>query len=131
MFVDRSVGKRYVPEALTQAGAVVHVHDAYFAPMTPDEVWLAHAGQRGWVVLTKDDNIRRHRLALTAIMRHRVRAFVLPPGNLPGEEMARIVVRALARIRQMVRDYAPPLIAVITRPFLPTGWRQVTERNPA
>ncbi len=113
--MDRSLGKRYVPEALRQAGAVVHAHDAFFDPMTPDEVWLAQAGQRGWIVLTKDDNIRRHQLALAAIMRHRVRAFVLPTGNLRGEEMATIVVRALPRIRQMVRDHPPPLIAAVTR----------------
>jgi len=41
--------------------------------MTPDEVWLAHAGQHGWIILTKDDNIRRHQLALSAIIRNRVR----------------------------------------------------------
>jgi hypothetical protein len=34
-------GKRFVPEALRQAGAQGHLHDDYFDPMTPDEVWPA------------------------------------------------------------------------------------------
>ncbi len=34
-FMDRSVGKRFVPEALRQAGAQVHLHDDYFDPMIP------------------------------------------------------------------------------------------------
>jgi len=115
LFVDRSVGRYYVPEALRHAGVEVRIHDDYFDAITPDEVWLAEAGQRGWVVLTKDDNIRRRQVAIHAIVRNRVRTFVLPTGSLTGEETAQIVVRALPRIRQLVIDYPPPFIAIVAR----------------
>lgn len=58
-FVDRSLGARDVPEALRSAGVLVEVHDDHFAPDTPDIVWLAEVGARGWIVLTKDSRIRR------------------------------------------------------------------------
>jgi PIN like domain len=113
LFVDRSVGKYHVPEALHLAGVEVRIHDDHFDPITPDEVWLAEAGQRGWVVLTKDDNIRRRQVAINAIIRNRVRTLVLPTGSLAGQEMAEIVVRALPRIRQLVIDFPPPFIAIV------------------
>lgn len=107
------MGKYHVPEALRMAGVEVRIHDDHFDPTTPDEVWLADAGQRGWVVLTKDDNIRRRQVAINAIVRNRVRTLVLPTGSLAGEEMAQIIVRALPRIRQLVIDFPPPFIAIV------------------
>jgi PIN like domain len=95
LFVDRPVGKYQVPEALHLAGIKVRIHDDHFDPTSPDEVWLAEAGQRGWVALTKDDNIRRRPLAINAIVRNQVRTLVLPTGSLAGQEMAEIVIRAL------------------------------------
>jgi hypothetical protein len=37
LFVDRSVGKYHVPEALRLAGVKVRIHDDHFDPTTPDE----------------------------------------------------------------------------------------------
>src|SRR5262249_55399174 len=112
---DRSVGRYHVPKALRMAGVEVRIHDDHLEPTTPDEVWLAEAGQRGWVVLTKDDNIRRRQGAIKAIVRNQVRTLVLPTGSLAGQEMAEIVIRALPRIRQLVIDFLPPFIAIVTR----------------
>jgi hypothetical protein len=104
-----------VPEALRLAGVEVRIHDDHFDPTTPDELWLGEAGLQGWVVLTKDDNIRRRQVAINAIVRNRVRMLVLPRGSLTGEEMAEMVVRALPRIRQLVIDFSPPFIATVAR----------------
>lgn len=41
----------------------------------------------GWVVLTKDKQIRRRTLELKALTEAGVAAFVLTAGNLRGEEM--------------------------------------------
>src|SRR5438094_3502495 len=65
-FVDRYLGRRIVPEALRQAGMRVEVHDDHFAADAPDVQWIAVGGQRGWVVLTKDERIRRRSSELTA-----------------------------------------------------------------
>ena len=57
-FIDRSLGRKIVADALRQAGAEVHVHGDHFPPDARDEEWLRVVGQRGWIVLTKDKMIR-------------------------------------------------------------------------
>ena len=53
-FVDRSLGRRIIPDALRAANAQVELHDDHFPQDARDQTWLAEAGKRGWVVLTKD-----------------------------------------------------------------------------
>jgi len=62
-----------VPEALRVAGAKVEAHDDDFAQNTTDVEWLAQAGKRGWVVISKDQNIRRNPLELSAYEAAKVR----------------------------------------------------------
>ncbi|MGH2865870.1 MAG: hypothetical protein ACRDJX_11570 [Solirubrobacteraceae bacterium] len=61
-FVDRSLGKSIV-EGLRAVGLTVYSMADVYAERRlqtlPDEVWLADAGKHEWVVLTKDDAIRR------------------------------------------------------------------------
>lgn len=66
-FIDRSLGRKYVAEALRTAGATVEVHDDHFPQTTPDVDWLAEVGRRGWVVLSKDERIRRNRIEREAL----------------------------------------------------------------
>jgi hypothetical protein len=53
-FIDRSLGSGIVATALRGAGETVVIHDTVFDADTADVTWLAEAGKRGWVVLTKD-----------------------------------------------------------------------------
>jgi hypothetical protein len=46
-FIDRSLGRKKVPEALRRAGATVEVLDDHFPNSTPDQIWLKEVGQRG------------------------------------------------------------------------------------
>ena len=109
------MGKYAVPRALISVGAEVHVLDDYFDPTTPDDVWLTHAGQRGWIVITKDYNIRRHRLALSAIIRNHVKMFVFADANQTGEEMAATIIRAFPRIHRLSKNHPPPFIGRVTK----------------
>lgn len=115
LFVDRSLGKKVVAGALRQAGAQVEIHDDHFAPDALDEVWLREAGQRGWVVLTKDRGIRYRAPALAAIRLAGVRVFVLTAGDLQGLEMGAIFVRALSRIVRVAGSRPAPFIAKVTK----------------
>ena len=60
-FIDRSLG-RSIATGLRDAGLMVHttadVYGEDEAQRLPD-VWLRDAGRNGWVILTKDDAIRR------------------------------------------------------------------------
>jgi len=115
-FIDRSLGKKYIAEALrAQPGVEIHAHDDHFAADARDEEWLAVVGGQGWVVLTKDNRIRYRSTELTARTQAGVAAFVLAAGNLRGDEMAKVFVEALPAIRRFVARYSRPFVAKITR----------------
>ena len=83
-FIDRSLGKKIVAQALRDIGETVEIHDDHFAPDAKDEDWLVEVGKRGWIVLTKDDRIRYRATERTALASARVRAFVLTSSQLQG-----------------------------------------------
>lgn len=114
-FIDRSLGKKAVAEALRSAGARVEVHDDHLPQDAKDEQWLQYVGARNWVVLTQDDRIRFHDHERTALLHARVCAFVLTAKGLRGEENGAIIVKALPAIRRMLSKHQGPFIARITR----------------
>jgi hypothetical protein len=101
-FIDRSLGRHAVPEALRQAGVTVHtmadVYGERVGQGLDDEEWLEDAGQRGWAVLMKDAKIRYRQIELEALKSHRVRAFVLTNANLRAAEQAERIITHLDRI---------------------------------
>ena len=115
LFIDRSLGKKTVAEALRVAGANVEVHDDHFVPDAPDETWLTAVGAKGWIVLTKDERIRFRTIEREALMNARVRAFVLTAGNMDGATMARVLVEALPKITRLSRRRPPPFIATVSK----------------
>jgi predicted nuclease of predicted toxin-antitoxin system len=114
-FLDRSLGKIRIATALRQAGAIVHIHDDYFPPNAKDEDWLTQVGRNGWIVLTKDHRIRYRNLERAALMNAGVGAFILTAGDLQGDEMAKIFVKALPAIAKFLRKHKKPFIARVAR----------------
>ena len=102
-------------EALVRAGAKVELHKNHFRDDAPDVEWLREVGRRGWVVLTKDDAIRRSPLELKALIAGNVRAFILTSANMTGEEMANVLVGHLGRIERLARSRRAPFVALVTR----------------
>jgi hypothetical protein len=76
-FIDRSLGDRFVAEALRTHGLTVRAHKDHFPPDAKDEDWLREVGRRRWVVLTKDKMLRYRQTETTALLEAKVRAFVL------------------------------------------------------
>ena len=77
-----------------------------------DEVWLAEAGARNWIVLAKDERIRRRPAELSAIRAARVKAFYLTAGGLKGEVQASLLLKHIHRIIQRARKSGPMVWAV-------------------
>lgn len=74
-------------------------HDDVFAQDTDDVVWLRDAGRHGWIVLTKDEKIRRKPGEQLAIVASGARCFVLhPTKGMTAEDMAEVLVAALPKI---------------------------------
>ena len=83
-FVDRSLGKHDVPNALRAAGARVGVHDDHFPQDAPDEVWLPAVGRNGWAVLTSDDRIRYRQAEKSAATTAGVALFIFTGKSAGG-----------------------------------------------
>ena len=54
-FVDRQLGRYKFAEILRAPGLKVVIHDDHFAPYSLDTEWLAAAGKRNWIVITRDE----------------------------------------------------------------------------
>jgi hypothetical protein len=113
LFVDECLGSTDVPTALHAAGIRVEVLHAHFAAGTADEDWLVEVGRRGWVVLTKDQRIRRRHAEFQALLAANVAAFVLTSGNVTGVTMGQAFVLAYPRMQKMLRDYELPFVAAV------------------
>lgn len=114
-FVDRSLGGKWVVEALRAAGARVVVHDDVFDQNAPDVEWLQETARRAWVVLTKDGAMRRNPHELAMIRLAQARVFTLSRQDLTGQEMAALLVSALAGMRKRATATEPPFVYSISR----------------
>jgi hypothetical protein len=115
-FIDRSLGRKAVPEALRACGLVVHTMASVYGEKVGqglhDETWLRDVGQRDWVVLMKDDAIRRRPAEREALVEGGVRAFCLTNAQLRGEEQARRLVENRHRILRRARQPGPYIYGV-------------------
>jgi PIN like domain len=113
-FVDRSLGRHIVPDALRAVGVVVHVMaDVYgerIGQGLADAEWLGDAGAEGWVVLMKDDKIRYRPAELESLTTSGVRALCLTNANLRGAEMAQRFVDQLPKIMRIATERPGPYI---------------------
>src|ERR1700742_3930335 len=84
-FVDRSLGKSIVA-GLRDAGLRVYsmadIYGERTAQLLADEIWLRDAGENDWIVLTKDDAIRRRPAERDALTEAAVRVFCLTNRNM-------------------------------------------------
>lgn len=113
LFLDECLGSTDVPRALREKGIKVELLHEHFPLSTDDRDWLREVGRRGWVVLTKDQRIRRRQAEFQALLEAGVAAFVLTSGNLSGTATADAFVRAYPRMQKVLRDYASPFIAAL------------------
>lgn len=113
-FADRSLGRRKVVDALRAAGELVEVHDEHFGAAVEDEVWLAHAGAQGWVVLTKDKHVSHRLIEIEALHDAGVAAFILSSSDVSGEAMGRAFVTALPAMKALLASTDTPFIARIS-----------------
>jgi hypothetical protein len=114
-FVDRSLGKSIVV-GLRAVGLTVHsMADVYSerpGQLLADEVWLRDAGRNDWIVLTKDDAIRRRPAERDALTDAAVRVFCLTNRNLRAKEQTARFVSNRHRILQRARKPGPYVYGV-------------------
>jgi hypothetical protein len=109
-FIDRSLGKLDVPDALRAAGHVCELHDDNFDQHTEDATWLSAVATRKLIVLTKDERIRYRPLELKALTSAQLRVFIVICGNVRGVETAAILLRAMPGILKAINSQKGPYI---------------------
>lgn len=112
-FIDRSLGVEPIRSVLVAEGLAVEIHDDHFQRDEEDSVWLTTAGQRGWVVFTKDQRLRYRPMEIAALRSSGARVFILVAGNLRGAEIASVFVTALPAIYRALGAHEGPFIARI------------------
>lgn len=114
-FVDRSLGKS-IAVRLRSVGLTVHtmaeVYGEKRAQRLPDRVWLRDVGRKGWVVLTKDDAIRRRPAERDALTDAKVQVFCLTNAQLRGHEQADLFVENRHRMFQQATKQGPFIYGV-------------------
>ena len=110
-FLDRSLGRHIVADAIRALGYVVHaMADVYPDSQdegVPDTRWIADADERGWVVLTKDERITRRADEQAALTASHLRVFAIGTQSMTGPAMAERYVTNINRIVQRSRRPGP------------------------
>jgi predicted nuclease of predicted toxin-antitoxin system len=113
-YVDYCLGKA-VAEALRAAGAIVEIHSDNFAQDVEDTTWIPRVAAKGWVILTKDKNIRRRHGERETTLLAQARMFTLSSGNMRGSVMAELFVKNLDAMETLALALEPPFLAVVSQ----------------
>ena len=111
-YADRCLGKA-VPRALRAAGAQIEIHDDHFVQDAADEDWISEVSSRGWIILTKDKNIRRPGGEREAVLKANARVITLSSGNMLRDDIIALFVGRLAEMEQLAADRSPPFVAIL------------------
>ena len=114
-FLDYQIGRYMVADALRKAGATVEVHIEHFSQSAPDVDWIPVVGKRGWVLITRDANIRRNPLERAAYIDARLRGFVVTGKEMGGAQLATLLVRSLSGMVNRAAGRPGPLLFTISQ----------------
>lgn len=121
-FLDRSLGRKAVPEALRAEGwDIVTLAEHYGMPadeQVPDTDWIREAARQGWPILMKDKRIRRRQAEINAVIAHQARCFVITRGDLPSADMASRFIANRMAIFTAVTQPGPYIFSVQTERLL-------------
>lgn len=78
-------------EVLTEAKIPFIAHHQRFAQDCPDEEWLIAAGSEGWIVVTRDKNIRRKANELKVFCEAKLIVFVLASSSASAADSAALL----------------------------------------
>ncbi len=111
-FTDRDLGKSF-PAFLRSHGLLVEpYHEHFKRQMVPDRERLSFVGERNWIAVTHDRNIRYKTVEVDTLMVAGVKAFVII-GAAPHLELAEAFVKAASSLRDFVHSNPAPFIAKV------------------
>jgi len=81
---------------------------------SPDTVWLTECGKRGWVVLMRDQHIRRRLLEREALRSAGVAAFVFTGGQVTAVETSEVITRVLQKLVNISWSEPKPFLRTLS-----------------
>jgi len=113
--IDRALGI-VLADAIRGRGFIVHtlrsIYGEQRAQSIDDEEWIPEFAHLSYILLTKDDEIRRYPPARDAAFNSGAKIFCLPNANLDGPHMQERFLVNLNRIIQRARHNGPYMYAV-------------------
>jgi hypothetical protein len=109
-YLDESIYSRVLRDRMRECGAHVEHAGGAFPFGTPDEIWLTACGKRNWIVLTRDQRIRRRVLEREAIRQSSAAVFALTAGQATAAETAEVITRLLAKFLNMTVSEPRPFL---------------------
>jgi hypothetical protein len=104
LYIDECLG-RGIALRLQSEGYDARPFDEFAGRRDVD--FLPIIGERQWVLVTKDKNLRRNQLEVHAILNADVRAFVITATGLNHEQISDLVLRAVPKILRICRQRGP------------------------
>ena len=113
-FVDRSSGKYELVDGLKNLGLNVERHDDHFTQTTLDVEWISHCGEKQWIIVSSDKNIKKNPLEIQAVLNAKVAAFFFTSASISSQQQIEAFSKALKRISNFVLNQERPFIARIS-----------------
>ena len=114
LFLDRSLGRKKVPELLRAEGIRLIILAEHYDIPTDETIahteWLQLCGERSWLAIMKDDRIRYVGAERQGLLDFQVMAAVITNANLPAAEMATRIIGALSNLGQICNDRDRPFL---------------------
>lgn len=104
-------GWQIAPALRSQGLLVEDIRDYHTDPSTPDHVWLETVGQRGWIALTRDNDIKHSKIALEAIFAAGAHMFCLTPPKVSAPALVELIAKCDPVMQEIATRYAEPFIA--------------------
>lgn len=115
-FVDRSLGRKALPEALRSSGwQLITLAEHYGIPAderVAEIDWIQEAAKRGWPILMKDKRIRYRQAEIDAVVVHKARCFVITRGDLSSGDMVNRFLANRDAIFELVTEPGPYIFSV-------------------
>ena len=109
-YLDESIHSRVLVKELRAAGANVEHAGGAFPFGSADSLWLTGCGDRGWIVLMRDNRVRYRLLERIALEQAGVAAFVFTEGTATAADTAVTIVRLIRKMANMAISEPKPFL---------------------
>ena len=115
LFIDRNLRRHVLADKLREAGIPCEVHDDHLPQDATDQTWLQFIGEKGWIAIGRDKNIRYRGPEKAALIQAKACLIVVRAKNTTGPDIADLIIRHINRIYRFTSKHTAPFIAGITR----------------